>query len=105
MLANPVYKKHMVNVFNWHERRKVPLNLIRMVALDTPLKDMKKGEMKDDREGSWWLACPGCGRPQVLDHNVTILEDRITIVPSVECGYDCGFHEVITGWEFRRVGK
>lgn len=55
-----------------------------------------------DKNGEWILGCPNCGKGQWLDHDVVILMDRITINPSVWCGYDCGFHEVITGWEYRK---
>lgn len=60
------------------------------------------GDLYDDGQGGWILMCPKCGQEGILDHTVSILGDSISIIPSVECGYDCGFHEVITGWELRR---
>jgi hypothetical protein len=93
----PVYGHHVLDNYQW-ATSPTKVKYIRLVR-HLPANP---GELYDDRKGEWVLSCPNCGRVGYLDHTVTILGDAITITPSIECPYDCGFHEVVTGWELRR---
>lgn len=101
------YSSHIINTWNREEDRRmkdVP-KVITLVSVRIPTGELKAGELKDIGE-HYILACPKCGLIAYLDHTVEMLIDRISISPSVECpNPDCGFHEVITGWELRHAYK
>lgn len=59
------------------------------------------GEIYDDAKGSWFLSCPGCSGVSLLTHMVTILDEAVSIIPSVRCPYNCGFEELITAWTLK----
>lgn len=101
------YGSHVMDTYNMAPSpgmSKIPL-VITLVSIRKPTSDLKKGEIKIVA-GQYVLACPKCGLIAYLDHNVAIELDRISISPSVECpNPNCGFHEVITGWELRKGYK
>ena len=54
------------------------------------LNELKPGEMQAWGK-RWYLACPRCGMALVLNHKVSIVNDKATISPSV--GHlTCGLH-------------
>lgn len=105
MLATiPRYLKHTMGTgtYNW-SGGKAPVCVLTFVSVRKPAHAMKPGDIKDDGAGNWLFACPKCGLVGYLDHTVTILLDRISISPSIECpNPECGFHEVVSGWELRK---
>lgn len=52
---------------------------------------------KRDDEDIVVLTCPTCKRMAALDHEIN---QEGVVSPSVECPYDCGFHDHIklVGW-------
>lgn len=80
--------------------------VLTLVSMRVPSHDMKPGDIKNDGAGNWILSCPKCGLVAYLEHDVQMLIDRISISPSVECpNPDCGFHDVVSGWELRKGYK
>ena len=95
------YRRRIIAWGDTWERKRLVTRVITFT--NKPTSEMKAGDIKDDGQGRYLFGCPGCGSVAELDHDVIMEGDRISIVPSVECPYGCGFHEVITGWEFRRL--
>jgi hypothetical protein len=60
------------------------------------LVEIKFGEWKIvnlDGQAVTRMKCPGCEQWQYLeDHSI---DEHGQVVPSVECGEDCGFHDVV----------
>lgn len=91
------YKRGILE--NWQRARaKEPrTKIITLVRL--PPKGY--GQLFGSHTTYWLLSCPACGAVSELSHSVTLLQDAITITPSIECP-KCGFHETIMAWQLKR---
>lgn len=101
------YGSHVINAWNRAEEtgmKRIP-HILTLTSVRKPTADLQRGEIKDTGE-KYVMGCPKCGLIAYLDHTVEMLIDRISISPSVECpNPNCGFHEIITGWELRKGYK
>lgn len=82
---------------SWMKPKRTETRVIRLVQT-TPIK---AGELFGSHVTFWLLACPACSTVAELNHTLMLLDDLVTMSPSLICP-TCGWHDIIQGWELRR---